>query len=210
MNVLFCLDATVQMPYRPILSFTQENSLKMFKTISTERLLLRQLVQEDAEAIFQYRTKKEIQKFQSWGTKSEAELRSSIAKLSKQNCQMSGWYQIGIALSESGILIGDCGIHTLECDSRLAEVGITINPDFQRNGYASEALKAVLAFLFEKLKKHRVSASVDPNNVASLNLMRAVGMRKEGHFVESTWFNENWVDDVIFSLLEKEWLSKNS
>jgi RimJ/RimL family protein N-acetyltransferase len=64
---------------------------------------------------------------------------------------------------------------------------------------------ALLEFLFAKLAKHRVFASVDPRNTAAIALFTRVGMRKEAHFIQSLWLNGEWVDDVIFAMLEREW-----
>src|SRR5262249_17521990 len=121
-----------------------------------------------------------------------------------------GWYQIGIVLGSDGGLIGDCGIHVLESDSRIVEIGITIAPAFQCMGYASEALSCILDLLFARLGKHRVFASVDPCNLPSMALMRRIGLRQEGHFVQSLWFKDRWADDVVFAMLASEWRSKHS
>jgi RimJ/RimL family protein N-acetyltransferase len=86
-----------------------------------------------------------------------------------------------------------------------AEVGISLAPLHQCKGFAAEALLSVFEFLFTELGKHRVFASIDPGNTASLALFSRVGMRKEAHFVESLWSKGEWVDDVIFALLDREW-----
>ena len=82
-------------------------------------------------------------------------------------------------------------------------------PELQGQGYATEALRALLDYLFVKLCKHRVFGSVDPRNVRSMQLMKRVGLRKEAHFVRSLWFKGEWVDDVIFAILASDWKSGN-
>ena len=82
---------------------------------------------------------------------------------------------------------------------------MTLAPEFQRQGYAAEAFRALLSYLFGTMGKHRVFGSVDPANTASIALVRRVGMRQEAHLVKSLWFRGDWVDDVIFALLEEEW-----
>jgi RimJ/RimL family protein N-acetyltransferase len=77
-------------------------------------------------------------------------------------------YQLGIAFRSDRDLIGDCGIHILG-DPRLAEIGITVAPRFQCRGYATEALRAIVGYLFGKLRKDRISASIDPRNIDSLD-----------------------------------------
>jgi RimJ/RimL family protein N-acetyltransferase len=177
----------------------------VFQEILTDRLLIRSLLPADAENMFAYRSHPEILQFQFWQPQSLEEIQSFISKMSTREFNTSGWNQIGIALRSDNRLIGDCGIHVLETDSRIAEIGITIAPNHQSNGYATEALKAVLELLFARLGKHRVIASVDPRNLASMALMERIGLRKEGHFVQSVWFKESWADDVVFAMLASEW-----
>jgi RimJ/RimL family protein N-acetyltransferase len=85
--------------------------------------------------------------------------------------------------------------------------GITLAPAFQRRGYASEALRALLHLAFDTLGKHRVYASIDPRNAASLALFERAGFRREAHHVESLWLMGEWVDDVILAMLAREWRS---
>jgi RimJ/RimL family protein N-acetyltransferase len=92
----------------------------------------------------------------------------------------------------------------------MAEIGITIAPAFQGNGYATEALNAVLNLLFVQLGKHRVFASVDPCNLRSMALMKRLGLRQEAHFVRGLWFKDGWVDDVVFAMLDDEWRVKQN
>lgn len=100
-----------------------------------------------------------------------------------------------------------CGIHVLETESRQAEIGITLAPAYQGHGYATEVMKAIFDYLLARLGKHRVFASVDPCNQPSMALMQRLGMRKEAHLVESLWFKDRWADDVIFAMLQREWIS---
>ena len=177
----------------------------MFQQILTKRLLLRCLLPGDAEAMLAYRSHPQVCLYQSWEPQSLQEIRLFINKMAKVEFNTAGWYQIGIALQTDGSLIGDCGIHILETDPRIAEIGITIAPALQSKGYATEALKAILNLLFIELCKHRVFASVDPRNLPSMALMERIGLRKEGHFIQSLWFKDRWADDVVFAMLASEW-----
>jgi RimJ/RimL family protein N-acetyltransferase len=177
-----------------------------FSEIVTERLLLRELTEEDAERIFGYRSMPEVARFQSWGTSSRDEITAAIARTADMKPGMPGsWYQIGIVLRSSAELVGDCGFHVPEGEPRQAEVGIALSPEYQSRGYATEALRALLEYLFVRLGTHRVYGSVDPRNTRSIRLLQRIGMRKEAHLVESVWFKGEWVDDVILAMLAREW-----
>lgn len=180
----------------------------MFAEILTERLALRDLEVSDTQRIFEYRSRPEVSRFQSWGTQSADGIQLYLRDLSKTEPGRPGsWYQIGIILRSSGELIGDCGFQVLETEPRQADVGIALAPEFQGRGYATETLRALLDYLLVALGKDRVFGSVDPRNVRSMRLLQRVGMRKEAHRVKSLWFKGEWVDDAIFAITASEWKS---
>jgi RimJ/RimL family protein N-acetyltransferase len=157
-----------------------------FAKIVTERLGLRQLVASDAEKIFEYRSRAEVSRYQSWGVESPAAIQSQIENLSATNPGIPGlWYRIGYRSQFSGEMIGDCSVHVLENEVRQAEFGISLVLELQCRAYATEVLRALLNYLFVELNKHRVFGSVDPRNLRSIRLMQRVGMRKEAHFKET-------------------------
>ncbi len=178
----------------------------MFPEILTERLALRDLEANDGPRVFAYHKHPEVSRFQSWGTESVDVVQSYIRGLSAIEPGTPGpWYQVGIFLLAGGKLIGDCGFRVLESDPEQAEIGITLAPECQGQGYATEALQAILDYLLVTLEKHRVFGSVDPRNGSSMKLLQRVGLRQEAHFVRSLWFRGEWVDDVIFAILASEW-----
>lgn len=176
--------------------------------LETERLLIRDLTLDDKQAVFNYRSDAEANKFQSWIPETLEDVEQFIERNNKEFNQPESWYQVLITEKDSKAVIGDIGIHFFGSENLQAELGITLNKDFQGRGYASEALKGVINFLFGDLKKHRIMASVDPENIDSLKLMERIGFRKEGHFVKSLFWKNNWTDDVIYALLREEWIKE--
>ncbi len=183
----------------------------MFAEILTEHLTLRALEVSDAQRIFEYRSRPDVSRFQSWGTESADDIHLCLSELPQtEPGQPGSWYQIGIILRSSGELIGDCGFQVLATEPREAEVGIALAPEFQGQGYATEALRALLDYLVVALGKDRIYGSVDPRNDRSMKLLQRVGMRKEAQRVKSLWFKGEWVDDAIFAVTASEWKSSNN
>lgn len=181
----------------------------MFVPITTERLSIRDLEANDGPRIFSYHRHPDVARFQSWGKESVDVVQSYIRGLASTEPGAPGkWYQVGLYLREGDKLIGDCGFRTFADNPEQAEIGITVAPEFQGKGYAAEALRALLNFLFTDLKMHRVMGSVDPRNHSSMKLLDRAGMRQEAHFVKSLWHAGEWVDDVIFALLDEEWTAR--
>jgi RimJ/RimL family protein N-acetyltransferase len=180
-------------------------------TAHEPRVVLRALLPDDAAAMFAYRSDPEVARYQSWEPEAPDELRAFIRGLAALPAYAPGkWQQLGVALCETGALIGDCGISVLEHDPRQAEFGITLASEWQGRGLAREALEALLAIVFGTLGKHRLSGSVDPHNVRSIALMERTGFRREAHHRESLWLRGEWVDDLVFAMLRREWLSRGS
>jgi RimJ/RimL family protein N-acetyltransferase len=186
-----------------------QETLSGFTRIETDRLVLRRLVPSDAAVMFEYRSHPDVSRYQGWAPASADEILAFIDSLQKAEPAPGKWFQLGIALREPALLIGDCGVHLTAGDPRQAEIGITLMPSFQGRGLASEALRALLGHLFNQLKVHRAFGSVDPRNQASMALLARCGLRQEAHLVESYWFKGAWADDVIFALLEREWMARH-
>ena len=173
--------------------------------IKTERLMLRALTLTDAPAMYSYRSDPEVMRHQAWHPANEKEIQAFIRKNRRLKFNTANtWVQLGIYLKPTNELIGDIGIHFLPLDNWQVEIGFTISPKYQGKGFATEAVKQLLNYLFNNLRKHRVIASVDPENAASIRLLERVGMRKEGHFIKSIWNGKGWADDITYAILEED------
>lgn len=171
--------------------------------LETDRLSIRILDMRDKDVFFKYRSLPEIGRFQSWRPSNTEEIvvfiESNIAVCPNT---ADTWLQLALCLKD-GQLIGDIGVHF--SDNYQVELGYTLAPKHQGKGYASEAVKAVIDYLFGSLKKHRVSASVDPDNLKSIRLLEKIGFRKEAHFIKSFCMGDRWCDDCIYAILAEEW-----
>lgn len=178
-----------------------------FTEIVSERVVLRRFRMDDLQTLVAYRSIPEVARFQGWESPyTQAEGEDMISRMMGRHPDTPGeWFQFAVALRSNGNLIGECGAKTLDEDSRQAEMGYTLAPAHQGRGYATEAAAALLGYLFATRGKHRVIAYCDPRNAASERVLRRLGMRREGHMIESTWANGEWTDDLLYALLDREW-----
>lgn len=174
--------------------------------LTTKRLIIRPLALSDHAGFFAYRSDSDANKYQGWIPKTLADAELFINKLTHEINTPNSWYQLALIEKTNNKLIGDLGLHFFDAQNKQVEVGCTIGKAYQQKGYASEAITQVIHFLFTELQKHRVVASIDPKNIGSIRLVEHIGFRKEGHFRESLWMNNEWVDDVVYALLAKDWL----
>lgn len=176
-----------------------------FEPLQTQRLLIRKLDVKDAQIFFQYRSMPAVYRFQSFEPKNMTDVESFFCGLAEYPNMPNTWFQLAVCMKDDSGLIGDIGMHFSD-DGEQAEIGYTINPDFQGKGYGLEAVSAVIKYLFTVLDKHRITASVDPENIKSIRLLEKAGMRKEAHFVRSIKMNNSWMDDCIYAILNEEFM----
>jgi RimJ/RimL family protein N-acetyltransferase len=175
-------------------------------SLTTERLLIRPLVPTDARAVHAYRTHHDVRRYQGWQPSSLEEVTSFVNRMAGEEFDRVGtWFQLAICLKASRELIGDLGLHFEGPENLQVELGYTINPAHQRRGYCCEAVNCILDYIFRCLKKHRVIATVDAGNLASIAVLTRLKMRQEAHFRRSTYLNGQWGDDVVYAMLREEW-----
>ena len=177
---------------------------------TTERLTIRPVEIGDKDALFSYRADPGTSKYLSLVPQSVDDVEEFIKKASREINVPGTWFQFVIIEKVTDQLIGDIGIHFLNTDpeNKQVEIGYTLDRNFRGNGYATEALSVIIDYLFNTLNKHRITASVDPTNAASIKLVERLGFRKEGHFIEGLFFQGKWVDNLVYAMLAREWKKK--
>ncbi|HEX9038314.1 MAG TPA: GNAT family N-acetyltransferase [Ktedonobacterales bacterium] len=177
-----------------------------FSALETARLRLRRFTEADMPAFLAYRNDPEVARYQSWERVTRREARRYITgQIDRQPGEPGTWFQFAIALKATDALIGDCALHARDDDPRLGEIGYTLARAAQGHGYASEAVRALLAYAFETLALHRVSAIVDCRNAPSVRLLERAGMRREGHLLQCAWYKGEWCDEYLYAMLRSEW-----
>ncbi|MBS2211817.1 GNAT family N-acetyltransferase [Carboxylicivirga mesophila] len=173
--------------------------------LQTKRLIIRPIDADDATALFKYRSDKEANQYQGWIPETIADAEAFIAKVAKQVNVPDTWFQLVLIEPATQQIIGDVGLHFFDSDNQQVEIGCTIDKTFQGRGFATEALEVVVDYLFNHLSKHRIITSIDPANSSSIKLVERLGFRKEAHFVQSLLINGQWVDDLVYAVLKKDW-----
>jgi len=174
--------------------------------LNSNRLILRRLQHDDASVICAYRSLPEVALYQSWEFFGPDDAEKLIDDQADREPGVPGtWFQLAIIEKSSGRLIGDCGLHCLEQFPTQIEFGITLAPDAQGRGYATETIGRLLQFAFEELEAHRVTAITDVLNEPAAALFRRVGFRQEGHFVDHVLFKGRLSSEFLFAMLRREW-----
>ncbi|EMA6343527.1 GNAT family protein [Bacillus cytotoxicus] len=116
---------------------------------------------------------------------------------------------VSIVVDKNKIPIGLAQIWNNSEYRKSWEIGFAILPSYQRKGYGTEAIQLLLQFAFEKLDAHKVVGMCNEYNISSAILMERVGMRREAIFKEELFWQNKWVDQYYFSILEREYFGRN-
>lgn len=154
-----------------------------FEPLLTERLLLRRSRAEDAETISAYRSDPLIHRYQGWDRTDPDGVRTAIVDMSGRSPgEPGGWVQLTVEERGSGRLIGDVGLSPAEDDPGVIKIGYTTAPAFQGSGYATEAVRALVAYAFDALGADLIRAYASAENAPSIRVAEKVGLRLVARF----------------------------
>ncbi|HEY6408292.1 MAG TPA: GNAT family protein [Ktedonobacteraceae bacterium] len=180
-----------------------EELFSVFPLIESERLLLRQHTREDAADCFACYADPEI--FRYSPLSEEISLESATHTLNR----LLQWHQERLLLCWAIVLkanqrfMGRIQLEDWSDENRRTAVGYRLGKQYWGNGYATEALRAVLAYLFEQTTVNRISASTWSENTASARVLEKAGMRFEG-LARQRRFAKGAFRDVKFYAILRE------
>ncbi|MBR3692211.1 MAG: GNAT family N-acetyltransferase [Clostridia bacterium] len=171
--------------------------------IDTERLILRRFRMSDAQDMFEtWTSDAECARFMRWQQhKSPAETRETIAWW--VHSYREGGYEWAITLRD-GTLIGSIGIMDISRGERSGELGYCIARPYWNRGYGTEALRAVIAYMFDRVGLNRLEAYHAVGNPASGRIMEKCGMQKEGICRDKYRTADGLADCVHYAILARD------
>jgi len=151
------------------------------QTLTTDRLVLRRFTVDDTDAMFDnWASDPEVTKFLKWPAYTDKGPLKEYLTGAVASYESDETYLWAIDLSADGTLIGSIVAKGGHDDIEMKEVGYSFGRQWWGQGYATEALGAVIRFLIDKVGVNRVEAVHDPDNPASGRVMAKCGMRQEG------------------------------
>jgi len=173
----------------------------MFTPLTTERLLLRPARESDVDALYDRRADPAVSDWQDWPMPySRERAEAAIARTMEDNepSDNGGW-MLTIADRSDSVIYGDISMF-LEDDGRTSGVGYSITPDYWGQGFASEALKAMVDWLFDVKGVSRAYAQLHPDNHRSARVLETCGFVYEGHTKNACWIVDEVSDDLIYGM----------
>lgn len=174
-----------------------------FPVLETENLILRQIHQDDVNEVFELRSNAETMKYIPRPLAITIEDAQKFIETDTASIKKNEFLNWAVARKEDNKLLGMIGYFRLQPQNFRGEIGYMLNPDFHGKGIMKEAIDVVLKYGFEILGFHSIEAVIDPGNIGSEKLLQKSGFVKEAHFKENFFFNGEFLDTVIYSLLKK-------
>lgn len=173
--------------------------------IPTKRLMIRPFTASDAADLHEYLSNPAIYGYEP----GEPINFDRAVHLSRERAATTDFR--AMELRDSGKMIGHIFFKQVEPhELRTWELGYIVNPAYQRAGYATEAVAALLRSEFKEKHIHRVFAHCSPENPASWKLLERVGLRREGLLRRNIFFRrgpdseELWMDTYEYAILKEE------
>lgn len=170
----------------------------------TQRLRLRLHEASDAEWLHELYSRPEVARYlldEPWTAEvTRDKLAERLAKIDIDGETGA----LALVIEHDGVPIGDVALWLTDHEHRQGEIGWVLDPAHGGQGFASEAVRAVLALGFDHYRLHRITAQMDARNSASAALARRIGLRLEAHHVQD-WFSKGeWTDTLVYARLASE------
>lgn len=177
------------------------------QTIETDRLILRKFEKEDAAAMYKnWASDPEVTKFLTWPAHTSIEVSKWVTNDWVNSYKDDNYYQWAITVKENGKEpIGSISVVHMKEEISMMHIGYCIGQAWWHKGVTSEALKAVMDFLFKEVEVNRIEARHDPRNPNSGNVMKKCGMKYEGTMRAADFNNQGICDACYYAILKEEW-----
>ncbi|MDF2178892.1 GNAT family protein [Aliiglaciecola sp. CAU 1673] len=184
-----------------------------FPSLETERLLLTEISDDDIADIYYLFANPTVVEFYDLETFHDQVQASKLINLFRSRYEEKLGIRWAIRLKMSGQLIGTCGFNSWNERMHNAVIGYDLHSDFWRQGYSTEAVRAIIVAAFSGElpcgKLHRIQADTVPGNYASESLLRRLDFKEEGLRREAGFWKGRFHDLKCFGLLESEFNLNN-
>lgn len=179
----------------------------MDTSLTTERLSLKLVEQDDLEDIHELHSLPETDRFNTLGIPKNIQQTKMVLQewIGTAKNEYYTDYTFAIREKTTGVFIG---LIALKCGSpkfRIGEVWYKLHVQHWRKGYATEALVRILDLGFKVLGLHRIEAGCAVANLGSIKLLEKLGMVKEGRKRKVLPLKDGWSDNFEYAILEEDW-----
>lgn len=178
----------------------------MTENLKTARLKLSLVCEADLQSIHELHSLPETDKFNTLGIPKNIYETEEIVSdwISKNNSGKETNFVFKIQLQIDTSFIGLIALNLGKVKYSSGEVWYKFHSAFWNNGYATEALKRILAYGFNDLKLHRIEAGCAVDNIGSIRTLEKAGMTREGRKRQVLPLKDGWSDNFEYAILSTD------
>lgn len=177
------------------------------ETIQTKRLTLRKLRVEDSNQMYaNWASDSKVTRYLSWPPHDTIETVKALLWEKQQFYADPNYFDWGIEVKQTQELIGTITVVDQDKSTRTFELGYVIGKNWCAKGYVTEAVQAVVSYLFQETTVNRIEAKHDTSNDNSGKVLRKNRFNYEGTLKKRGTNNRGVVDVSIYSMLRKDWI----
>jgi [ribosomal protein S5]-alanine N-acetyltransferase len=182
----------------------QQDQVLEFPVLETERLVLREIYESDAAAVYDYFSKEEMTRYYNLDAFTRVEQAEELVGKFREGWRDNVNIRWAITLKGDGRLIGTVGFHNWMKPGNRAELGYELHPDYWGQGLVSEAVRAAIAYGIGTMCLYRIGALLMPENVGSAKVLLKNGFRLEGRMRGYLLKGDAYYDADLYSLLRDD------
>lgn len=176
-----------------------------FPELKTERLILRQLKNEDESEIFLIRSDERVNRFlDRQKAKSLAEARDFINKINAAISNNESVYW-AITLRDSPALIGTICFWNILWENSIAEIGYELMPDQQGKGFMQESISRIIEYGFQEMHLRKIDAYPSADNASSVKLLEKNNFKLDMSNTDRNIHSEELKNIAIYVLAKKDY-----
>lgn len=177
----------------------------------SQRLSLRLVNNSDLENIHELHSLPETDRYNTLGIPQNVQETESIIKswIAAYHLRHLKEFIFVIEQTSDRQFIGLIALKLGSSKFKTGEVWYKLHAKHWGQGFATEALNAVLEFGFQELQLHRIEAGCAVDNIGSIKVLEKVGMTREGRKRKVLPLKTGWSDNFEYAILEEDYKPKN-
>lgn len=172
--------------------------------LESESLILNRIRPEDQKDIWEIFGDEEVTRYTDFSTRSSYDDAKKVVDYFIRCYEDREQYRFAIRLKARSEMIGTIGIFEIDEDNGLIELGFELKRKHWNRGYMRESIQSLVQAFFKTMRGHRIEAVVTPGNSASEKVLEKCGFVKEGTFRKRDLIKGEYLDGIIYGLLEAD------
>lgn len=176
--------------------------------IETERLVIRKINLDDAHDMYEYSSLDDVCEFLLWSPHINITVTEGYIEFLQKRYLRGLFADWAIVLKQNGKMIGTCGYAAVDKTNSICEIGYVLSPKYQKQGYMTEAVKALLELTFSVLNLEIASLRIINENEPSKRLAERLGFKLDSIKYNELEIKGIYRDIAHYRLSREEYMTK--